>query len=146
MSELRDTALDRLRDAGLRVTRPRVTVLEWLDDHPHSTASEVIEATRALLGSVSTQAVYDVLAACERQGLVRRIETAGHSAQFETRSGDGHHHLICRSCSVTVDVDHLVGDAPCTAPMSTNGYTISHSEVFFWGYCAECVARMPAAG
>ena len=54
----------RLRAAGLRVTAPRVTVLRVLSAHPHSTADTVARYTREILGRVSTQAVYDVLAAC----------------------------------------------------------------------------------
>ena len=88
----------QLREADLRVTAPRVAVLGVLAEHPHSTAQAVAELTRARLGTVSTQAVYDVLAAFTAAGLVRRIEPAGSPALFETRTGDNHHHLVCRAC------------------------------------------------
>lgn len=133
----------RLKTAGLRVTAPRLAVLEWVDENPHATADQIIKAVRLRLGSVSIQAVYDVLGACEKAGLIRRIENAGHPAQFETRTGDGHHHVVCRRCGCTQDVDHLVGDTRCVSPPDTAGYVISRSEVIFWGYCADCVAAMP---
>ena len=46
-------------------------------------------------------------------GLVRRIEPAGSAALYETRVGDNHHHLVCRDCGRTVDVDCTLGEAPC---------------------------------
>jgi Fur family ferric uptake transcriptional regulator len=87
-----------LREVGLRVTAPRVAVLDVLVEHPHATADRVAQLVGAKLGKVSKQAVYDVLAACVDAGLVRRIEPAGSPALFETRTGDNHHHLVCRAC------------------------------------------------
>jgi Fe2+ or Zn2+ uptake regulation protein len=100
-----------LRAAGLRVTSPRVAVLKALAAEPHSTADDIASHVRRVLGSVSTQAVYDVLRACVGAGLVRRIEPAGSSALYETRTGDNHHHLVCRVCGRVTDVDCVAGEA-----------------------------------
>ncbi|MER7011030.1 Fur family transcriptional regulator [Saccharopolyspora sp. NPDC000359] len=134
---------ERLRAAGLRVTKPRLAVLRWLAEHPHSTADQVTTAVRQQLGSVSTQAVYDVLHACSGAGLLRRIEPAGHPARFETRTADNHHHLVCRRCGRTEDVDCVHGAAPCLAPSTTAGYLVDEAEVVFWGYCPECRTSAP---
>jgi Fur family ferric uptake transcriptional regulator len=61
-----------LRDASLRVTRPRVAVLEAVSAHPHADTESVIRHARERLGEVSHQAVYDVLRALTAAGLVRR--------------------------------------------------------------------------
>lgn len=129
---------ERLRAAGLRATKPRLAVLRWLSGHPHSTADQVAGAVRGELGSVSTQAVYDVLHACTGAGLLRRIEPAGHPARFETRTADNHHHLVCRGCGRTADVDCVQGAAPCLAPASVEGYAVDEAEIVFWGYCPDC--------
>jgi Fur family ferric uptake transcriptional regulator len=128
----------RLKAAGLRVTAPRLAVLEWLTEHPHDTAEQAAVAVRERLGAVSTQAVYDVLNACTRAGLVRRIEPAGHPARFETRIGDNHHHLVCRQCGRTENVDCVVGSAPCLAPSGAAGYALDEAEILFWGLCPDC--------
>jgi len=133
-----DPAVDALRGAGLRVTAPRRAVLTWLTEHPHSTADAVGAAVRAQLGTVSTQAVYDVLAACVDAGLVRRIEPAGHPARFERRVADNHHHVVCRRCGATQDVDCAVGPAPCLAPSQAHGFAVDEAEVVFWGLCPSC--------
>ncbi|MEK6437592.1 Fur family transcriptional regulator [Pseudonocardia sp. T1-2H] len=130
--------VQRLRDAGLRVTAPRVAVLEVLAGHPHATVDTVATLTRQRLGRVSTQAVYDVLAACADAGLVRRIEPAGSAARFETRTGDDHHHLVCRSCGRTTDVDCAIGQRPCLTPSDDAGYLLDEAEVVFWGLCPGC--------
>jgi Fur family transcriptional regulator, stress-responsive regulator len=129
---------EQLRAVGLRVTAPRVATLDWLATHPHATAEQVAEGVRARLGSVSTQAIYDVLHACTQNGLLRRIEPAGSPARFETRVKDDHHHLVCRSCGRTEDVDHVVGEAPCLEPTTSAGFVIDEAEVVFWGLCPDC--------
>ncbi len=128
----------RLRGAGLRVTAPRLAVLDVLAEHPHSTADTVARLVRVNHRKVSTQAVYDVLAACTDAGLLRRIEPAGSSARFETRTGDNHHHLVCRRCGRTADVDCVADARPCLSPGDTAGYAIDEAEVVFWGLCPDC--------
>ena len=130
-----------LRGVGLRVTAPRVAVLKAIAGHPHATADEVANHVRGALGSVSTQAVYDVLHACVDAGLVRRIEPAGSSALYETRTGDNHHHLVCRICGAVADVGCVVGEAPCLEPSELAGFEVDEAEIVFWGTCRDCRAR-----
>jgi Fur family ferric uptake transcriptional regulator len=129
-----------LRAARLRVTRPRLAVIEQLRLHPHADADTVARGARADLGHVSTQAVYDVLAALTEAGVVRRIEPAGSPARFELRVGDNHHHLVCRSCGDIVDVDCAVGERPCLHASDDHGYEIDEAEVVYWGRCPTCLA------
>jgi Fur family ferric uptake transcriptional regulator len=131
-------ALRALRGAGLRVTQPRRAILTWLSRHPHSTAEAVGDGIREELGSVSTQAVYDVLNTCSSAGLLRRIELPGHPARFERRAGDNHHHLVCRECGRTEDVDCVIGARPCLTPNDEHGYDVEEAEVVFWGVCPAC--------
>jgi Fur family ferric uptake transcriptional regulator len=131
---------DLLRGAGLRVTRPRLGVLEAVYTHPHADTDSIVGAVRADLGEVSTQAVYDVLRALTGAGLVRRIEPAGSVARYESRVGDNHHHVICRSCGAIADVDCAVGSAPCLDASDAHGYSIDEAEVIYWGTCPACSA------
>ena len=138
MSDHRAEPADQLREVGLRVTAPRLATLDWLASHPHATAEQVADGVRRRLGSVSTQAIYDVLHACTQTGLLRRIEPAGHPARYETRTKDNHHHLVCRVCGRTEDVDCVVGVAPCLEPSASAGFVIDEAEVVFWGLCPLC--------
>lgn len=127
-----------LRDSGLRVTAPRLGVMQVLRSRPHSDTDTVIRLVREELGAVSAQAVYNVLAALVEVGLVRRIEPAGSVARYEVRVGDNHHHIVCRACGATTDVDCAVGRRPCLTPSETGGYLLDEAEVTFWGLCPEC--------
>jgi Fe2+ or Zn2+ uptake regulation protein len=132
-----------LRSAGLRVTAARLAVLDAARRGDHRTVEEIAAAVRRRIGSVSTQAVYDVLAALARVGLVRRIEPSGSPARFETRVGDNHHHLVCRSCGLVVDVDCAAERAPCLNPLTTSGFVVDEADVTYWGLCPECQADTP---
>ena len=133
-----------LRSAGLRVTMPRLAMLTWLAEHPHTTVDAIAVGVRERYGAVSTQAVYDMLAACADGGLLRRIEPAGHPARFERRVGDNHHHLVCRRCGRTEDVDCAIGAQPCLAPAQDQGFAVDEAEVVFWGVCPACQPAGPA--
>lgn len=132
------TPARQLRAAGLRVTAPRLTALEIIAEHPHSTADFVASAVREKLGGVSTQTVYDVLRVCAERGLLRKIEPAQSPVRYETRTGDNHHHLVCRSCRAIVDVDCVIGTAPCLSPDDDHGFLVDEAEVTFWGLCKSC--------
>ena len=127
-----------LRGADLRVTRPRVAVLSAVHDHPHADTESLIGAVRRDLPEVSHQAVYDVLRALTGAGLVRRIQPSGSVARYESRVGDNHHHVVCRSCGDIADVDCAVGTAPCLHASDANGFTIDEAEVIYWGTCPAC--------
>jgi Fe2+ or Zn2+ uptake regulation protein len=132
---------NQLRAAGLRVTQPRLTVLAALAAQPHADVDTIATAAREHLGTLSTQAVYDILKALTERGLVRRIEPAGHPARFEARVGDNHHHVVCRTCGATSDVDCAVGYAPCLTPSAADGFVVDEAEVVFWGLCPNCQSQ-----
>jgi Fur family ferric uptake transcriptional regulator len=131
-------AEEQLRTRGLRVTRPRVAVLEILGEGGHLEVDEITSRVRGRLDSVSTQAVYDVLGALARAGLARRIEPAGSAARYEARAGDNHHHIVCRGCGQVEDVDCTVGAAPCLDPNTAHGFELDEAEITFWGLCPTC--------
>jgi Fur family ferric uptake transcriptional regulator len=134
---------EQLRVADLRVTRPRVAVLEAVQDHPHADTDTIYSTVRQSLPDVSRQAVYDVLNALTAVGLVRRIQPSGLVARYESRVGDNHHHVVCRSCGVIADIDCAVGDAPCLTPSDDekilDGFVLDEAEVIYWGMCPDCL-------
>ncbi|MCX6550082.1 MAG: Fur family transcriptional regulator [Acidobacteria bacterium] len=134
---------DSLRQRGIQVTAQRLAVLRAVTAQPHITADCVAEIVRAEIGAISLQAVYDALSVLVAGGLVRRIQPAGSPARFEARVGDNHHHVICRICGRTADVDCAVGSAPCLTAVDTMGYQIDEAEVIYWGRCPECESQAP---
>jgi Fur family transcriptional regulator, stress-responsive regulator len=130
-----------LRARGLRVTAPRLAVYRAVAETTgHPDVEVIARRARELIGTLSTQAVYDALHAMTAAGLLRRIEPAGSPARFETRVEDNHHHVVCRVCGAAQDVDCVVGAAPCLTPADANGFLVDEAEVTFWGVCPACRA------
>lgn len=129
---------EQLRTADLRVTRPRVAVLDAVHTNPHADTETIFGVVRTELPDVSRQTVYDVLHALTGVGLVRRIQPSGLVARYESRVGDNHHHIVCRSCAAIADVDCAVGEAPCLTASDHNGFLLDEAEVVYWGICPDC--------
>lgn len=130
-----------LREANLRVTQPRLAVLSVVYDHPHADTSSIIDSVRNDLPDVSHQAVYDVLHAFTDAGLVRHIQPPGSVARYESRIGDNHHHVVCRSCGAIEDVDCAVGHTPCLTASENHGFVIDEAEVVYRGLCPDCATE-----
>jgi Fur family transcriptional regulator, stress-responsive regulator len=138
-----------LKGVGLRVTRPRVAVLGAVHTLPHADTDSILGAVRSALPDVSHQAVYDSLHTLTAKGLVRRIQPSGSVARYESRVGDNHHHVVCRSCGRIADVDCAHGAAPCLTASNDHGFVIDEAEVIYWGLCPDCsqeVQRSPLEG
>ncbi|MFF1545447.1 Fur family transcriptional regulator [Streptomyces sp. NPDC058291] len=132
------TTAEELRGVGLRVTAARVALLETVRAGDHLDVEAIASGVRDRVGHISVQAVYEALHALTTAGLVRRLEPPGSPARFEGRVGDNHHHLVCRSCGVVVDVDCAVGHAPCLTAVDDRGFSIDEAEVIYWGLCPDC--------
>lgn len=129
-----------LRENGVHVTAQRLAVMRVVTANPHCTADEIAEAVRQEIGTISRQAVYDAVKVLVEKGIIRRIQPAGSPALFEDRVGDNHHHVICRKCGKTADVDCAVGEKPCLQAQDCGGYRIDEAEVIYWGVCPTCLA------
>ena len=136
-SESENPAIDAPTPKG---HRPRTNQDWWPDQldlsvlHHHHPASNPLDPDFDYAAAVAT---------LTNAGLLRRIEPPGSPARYETRVGDNHHHLICRTCGRMVDVDCAVGDTPCLTAADDSGYEIDEAEVIYWGRCRECVAAAP---
>ncbi len=136
---VRSDPVDTLRRHGLSITAQRLAVLRALARRPHGSADAIVEQVRAEINVISRQAVYNALGTLTEKGIIRRIQPAGSPAIYENRVGDNHHHLICRTCGKTVDVDCAVGKAPCLKASDHAGFQIDEAEVIYWGTCSKCL-------
>ncbi len=128
-----------LRSADMRVTRPRVAVLHAVHAHIRTPIRTPSSVRCAMICPTSLhQAVYDSLHALTAAALVRRIQPSGSVARYESRIGDNHRHVVCRSCGAIADVDCAAGSAPCLTASHDHGFEIDEAEVIYWGTCPEC--------
>lgn len=129
---------DQLRERKIPVTAQRLAVMRAVAKNPHSTADSIVDQAREELGAISRQAGYNVLGMLSEHGLVRRIQPAGSAARYEARVGDNHHHVVCRECGHTEDVNCAVGYTPCLTACDDAGFIIDEAEVTYWGLCPKC--------
>lgn len=132
---------ERLRAAGLKVTKGRTAALGALVEHSHVTAEQLHRHVTAAGVPMTLQAVYLSLQVLTDHGVLRRIEPAGSAARYELRVGDNHHHLVCTRCARVVDVDCVPGEAPCLLPTDAHGFSVTQAEITFWGLCPGCAAE-----
>lgn len=138
LREVPSVPADLLRQHGVQVTAQRLAVLRAVAARPHGTADEIEQVVRADIGAVSRQAVYDALGILADNGLIRRVQPARSPARYEDRVDDNHHHVVCRTCGRTADVDCAVGHRPCLQAAEDHGFIIDEAEVVYWGYCPAC--------
>lgn len=129
---------DLLRANGIPVTAQRIAVIKAVKRRTHATADEIVEEVKKEIGAISRQAVYNVLSLLSDKGILRRTQPAGSPARYEDRVGDNHHHVVCRVCGHTENVDCAVGYTPCLHAAQDHGYLIDEAEVIYWGYCPRC--------
>lgn len=134
-----DEALaERIREAGLRATQPRVEVLRVLHEGGHHTASEVVDAVDKRGVDVARMSVYNVLHNLTRVGVVTAVELGPDRTIYELDHG-WHHHFICRRCQRILDVPCIVGAKPCL-DAELEGAEIDEAAVTFRGLCPQCAA------
>lgn len=127
-----------LNTQGLSITSARLAILAVLDKNPHAEADFIHKHARRQVRSLSRQSVYDTLNTLTEKGVLRKIQPMGHAARYETRICDNHHHVVCRSCGLTADIDCTMGKKPCLTPSDAHGFALDEAEVIFWGLCPAC--------
>ncbi|MDH6142452.1 MULTISPECIES: Fur family transcriptional regulator [Kitasatospora] len=133
----RDAAIQLLRDVGLRVTSPRLEVLQLLTAEPHQDVESITAAARDRLGTLTSQAVYEMLRNFMETGLVRKFERPGRTAVFEL-AGAPHQHAVCHRCGRVANVEV---EAPAAPKAALRGWRVDDTEVVYHGECPDCRKR-----
>jgi Fur family peroxide stress response transcriptional regulator len=126
----------RLREHGLRVTRPRLAVYQALcASHDHPTAEELYRRLGEQPRRISMATIYNCLEALTRSGLAARLDAGPGAARFEAET-KRHHHLICRQCGRVEDIfDPRLDTLDVVAP---EGFEVESHTVHFHGLCEDC--------
>ncbi|MBA0053161.1 transcriptional repressor [Streptomyces sp. AJS327] len=130
----RAAAIQQLRDAGLRVTGPRLEVLHVLASGEHLDVEALTTAARDRLGTLTSQAVYDMLRHFLETGLVTKFERPGRPAVFELAT-EPHQHALCTGCGRVANVDLAEPEPRGAAPA---GWRQESVEVILKGRCPDC--------
>ena len=135
--DTRQELSERLREHGLRVTLPRLAVLECLAaSKSHPTAEEVSAAVNHAVPTASRASVYNVLHSLRDAGLVEELVFDDAVARYDANL-DRHHHFVCSRCRRVLDVA-WDWDAPARLGESPEGHVVESVSVVFRGVCRDC--------
>ena len=132
-----------LRDAGLKVTLPRVKILQMLESSAtkHLSAEDVYKALIEADEDVGLATVYRVLTQFESAGLVERHHFEGGSSVFELTSVEHHDHIVCSGCGRVEEFFDQVIENQQEAIAEKYGFTITDHSMYLYGLCADCQKR-----
>ena len=128
-----------LKNAGLKVTLPRLSILEILAqaEQHHLSAEDVYKALQQAGSEVPLATVYRVLTQFEAAGLVTRHHFDGGQAIFELDTGDNHDHIICvRSGRVAEFKDEKI-EARLNEIAEELGYRLTDHSIILYGIHRE---------
>ncbi|MGH8271305.1 MAG: ferric iron uptake transcriptional regulator [Gammaproteobacteria bacterium] len=132
-----------LRDAGLKVTAPRLKILRVLESSPrrHLGAEDVYRALLEAGEELNLATVYRVLTQFETAGLVSRLHFEGGHSSFELDSGKHHDHIVCVVCGrVDEFVDDVIEERQAAIAKGL-GYEMTDHALYIYGLCSKCRAE-----
>lgn len=130
-----------LRNAGLKVTLPRLKILEILEkqiDEHHLTAEKVYKILLSEDEDIGLATVYRVLTQFEAAGLVTRHHFEGGNSVFELAKGDHHDHILCMKCGKVDEFKDELIEARQKEIAQKLGYELTDHSLYLYGYCAAC--------
>ncbi len=138
-----------LRKAGLKVTLPRLRILEILErsDTRHLSAEDIYRSLLDSQEDIGLATVYRVLTQFEAAGLVTRHHFEDGMAVFELNQGTHHDHIVCLDCGrVEEFVDSGIEERQ-TAVAQRLGFVIRDHSLILYGHCARqgCAFRKKPA-
>jgi len=129
-----------LKKAGLKVTLPRMKILELLEsgNSRHQSAEDIYKSLLQQNEEIGLATIYRVLTQFEGAGLVTRHHFEGGQAVFELNHGEHHDHLVCTSCGKVVEfMDDVIEDHQ-NQIAKDNNFVISEHSLIIYGRCGNC--------
>lgn len=139
MDEDRQLETKDIRKAGLKVTLPRIKILEILQAHHelHMTAEDVYKALLESGEDIGLATVYRVLTQFETAGLVKRHNFEGGSAVFELDDGAHHDHIVCQECGHVEEFVDDVIERRQKQIAEGHAFEIMHHALIIYGHCTR---------
>ena len=130
-----------LRNAGLKVTTPRIKILQILEkqvNERHLTAEKVYKILLSEDEEIGLATVYRVLTQFEAAGLVVRHQFEGGNSIFELATGDHHDHILCMKCGKVDEFSDELIEARQKEVAQELGYELTDHGLYLYGFCPKC--------
>ncbi len=136
-----------IRNAGLKVTLPRVKILEILEksqfSERHLTAEKVYKILLDEGEEIGLATVYRVLTQFEAADLVKRHHFEGGNSVFELNRGDHHDHMVCVKCGKVDEFKDDVIERRQIEISERLGYELTDHCFYLYGLCSNCQKHKP---
>jgi Fur family ferric uptake transcriptional regulator len=128
-----------LKKAGLKVTLPRLKILEILQqpNNQHISAEDVYKLLIDMGEEIGLATVYRVLNQFDDAGILNRHHFEGGKSVFEISHKDHHDHLVCLKCGKVVEFEDHVIEKRQEEVAAANNMTLTHHSLYLYGQCAE---------
>ncbi len=130
-----------LRDVGLKVTLPRVKILEIMERETyerHLTAEQVYKILLSENEEIGLATIYRVLTQFEAAGLVTRHHFEGGNSVFELNKGKHHDHVVCVKCGKVDEFTDDVIEERQNQIAKKLGYELTDHSLYLYGLCPNC--------
>jgi Fur family transcriptional regulator, ferric uptake regulator len=146
MVNYKNTRVQRLREAGYKLTTARLTVLDVLESHhKHLTSTEVLEAVATIDPSIGRASVFRTLDLLTRLAIIRPTYIESSMTPHYVLLPDGHHHhIVCVNCNRTIEFDECHLEELARELESKFNVRITGHLLEFYGVCVTCAFRVPA--
>ncbi len=126
-----------LRKAGLKVTLPRIKILELLEsaENHHMSAEDVYKALASQGEDVGLATVYRVLTQFEQAGIVERHNFENNLSVFEIVQDEHHDHLVCDVCGKIVEFKNTFIEEEQRKVADENGFRLAGHSLVLYGVC-----------
>lgn len=139
-------AIELLRQRGFRLTPQRLAILQIIEeDGGHLAPVTIYERAVKRLPGLTEATVYRTLDFLASNGLALVAHVGDGRLVYET-AAHNHHHLICRGCGETVELEHDLLEALFETFHRRTGFEIDMCHVTFFGHCPECSGEQTSAG
>lgn len=130
-----------LRDVGLKVTLPRVKILEIMEretNHRHLSSEQVYKILLSENEEIGLATIYRVLTQFEAAGLVTRNHFDGGNSVFELNTGHHHDHVVCVKCVKIDEFTDEIIETRQTKIAKKLGYELTDHCLYLYGFCPDC--------
>ncbi|PPD47598.1 MAG: ferric iron uptake transcriptional regulator [Methylobacter sp.] len=130
-----------LKTAGLKITAPRLKILEILEkqtDERHLSAEQVYKILLSENQEIGLATVYRVLTQFEAAGLVSRHHFEGGNSVFELSTESHHDHLLCLKCGKVEEFTDEVIETRQKEIAARLGYELTDHSLYLYGICSTC--------
>ena len=129
-----------LKSAGLKVTTPRLKILEVLEKSPnhHLSAEDIYRALIEQNEEVGVATIYRVLTQFEKSGIINKLHFENNMSVYELSNVEHHDHLVCLKCNEIVEFQDDVIEAHQIEIAEYHGFQLTDHSLYLYGLCSNC--------